>query len=63
MSTERVAIVPIDGMLVQAVGVDTSGKRGFHPPPLVPKLFGPGLEGALVLVHATGVQPAPSPGS
>jgi hypothetical protein len=41
----------------------TSGKRGFHPPPLVPKLFRSGLKGALVPVRAAGVRPAPSPGS
>jgi hypothetical protein len=34
----------------------TSGKRGFHPPPLVPKLFRPGLKGALVPVRAAGVR-------
>jgi hypothetical protein len=33
---------------------NTSGKRGFYPPPLVPKLFGPGLKGALVPVRAAG---------
>jgi hypothetical protein len=32
----------------------TSGKRGFYPPPLVPKLFGPGLKVALVPVRAAG---------
>jgi hypothetical protein len=41
----------------------TSGKMGFYPPPLVPKLFGPGLKVALVPVRAAGVRPAPSPGS
>jgi hypothetical protein len=41
----------------------TSGKRGFYPPPLVPKLIGPGLKGALVPVRAAGARPAPSPGS
>jgi hypothetical protein len=41
----------------------TSGKRGFYPPPLVPKLFGPGLKVALVPVRAAGARPAPSPGS
>jgi hypothetical protein len=41
----------------------TGGKRGFYPPPLVPKLFGPGLKGALVPVRAAGARPAPSPGS
>jgi hypothetical protein len=41
----------------------TSGKRGFYPPPLVPKLFGPGLKGALVPVRAAGARPTPSPGS
>jgi hypothetical protein len=41
----------------------TSGKRGFHPPPLVPKLFGKGLKGALVPVHAARARPAPSPSS
>jgi hypothetical protein len=41
----------------------TSGKRGFHPPPLVPKLLGPGLKGALVPVRAAGARPAPSPDS
>jgi hypothetical protein len=41
----------------------TSGKRGFYPPPLVPKLYGPGLKGALVPVRAAGARPAPSPGS
>jgi hypothetical protein len=43
-------------------GTPTSGKRGFYPPPLVPKLFGPGLKGALVPVRAAGARPAPSPG-
>jgi hypothetical protein len=43
--------------------IDTSGKRGFYPPPLVPKLIGPGLKGALVPVRAPGARPAPSPGS
>jgi hypothetical protein len=38
-------------------------KRGFYPPPLVPKLIGPGLKGALVPVRAPGARPAPSPGS
>jgi hypothetical protein len=42
---------------------DTSGKRGFYPPPLVSKLFGPGLKVALVPVRAAGARPAPSPGS
>jgi hypothetical protein len=41
----------------------TSGKRGFYPPPLVPKLFGPGLKVALVPVRAAGARAAPSPGS
>jgi hypothetical protein len=41
----------------------TSGKRGFYPPPLVSKLFGPGLKGALVPVRAAGVRPTPSSGS
>jgi hypothetical protein len=41
----------------------TSGKRGFYPPPLVPKLFGSGLKGALVPVRAAGARPRPSPGS
>jgi hypothetical protein len=41
----------------------TSGKRGFYPPPLVPKLFGPGLKGALVPIRAAGARPRPSPGS
>jgi hypothetical protein len=41
----------------------TSGKRGFYPPPLVPKLFEPGLKEALVPVRAAGARPAPSPGS
>jgi hypothetical protein len=29
----------------------TSRKKGFHSPQLVPKLFGPRLKGALVLVQ------------
>jgi hypothetical protein len=37
----------------------TSGKRGFYPPPLVPKLFGLGLKGAVVPVRAAGVRPVP----
>jgi hypothetical protein len=41
----------------------TSEKRGFYPPPLVPKLFGPGLKGELVPVRVAGARPAPSPGS
>jgi hypothetical protein len=41
----------------------TSGKNGFHLPPLVRKQYGPGLKGALVPVRAAGVRPAPSPGS
>jgi hypothetical protein len=45
------------------VGVHTSGKRGFYLPPLVPKLFGPGLKVALVPVRAAGARLAPSPGS
>jgi hypothetical protein len=41
----------------------TSGKRGFYPPPLVPKLIGPGLKEALVPVRSAGARQAPSPGS
>jgi hypothetical protein len=41
----------------------TSGKRGFYPPPLVLKLYGPGLKGTLVPVRAAGARLAPSPGS
>jgi hypothetical protein len=48
---------------INTSGGYTSGKRGFYPPPLVPKLFGPGLKGALVPVRAVGARPAPSPGS
>jgi hypothetical protein len=33
------------------VGAGTSRKKGFHSPPLVPKLFGPRLKGALVPVQ------------
>jgi hypothetical protein len=50
------------GTLRYVVG-PTSGKRGFYPPPLVPKLYGPGLKGALVPVRAAGARTAPSPGS
>jgi hypothetical protein len=39
----------------------TSGKRGFHPSPLVPKLFGSELKGALVLVRAAGYGQHPVP--
>jgi hypothetical protein len=47
---------------LQFLSACTSGKRGFYPPPLVPKLFRPGLKGALVSVRSTGAWPAPSPG-
>jgi hypothetical protein len=43
------------------VWCSTSRKRDFYLPPLVPKLFGPGLKGALVPVRAAGARPAPSP--
>jgi hypothetical protein len=50
-------------ILIKTLVPNTSGKRDFYPPPLVPKLFGPGLKGALVPVRAAGARPAPSPGS
>jgi hypothetical protein len=51
------------GIIPSEIDLVTSGKRGFYPPPLVPKLYGPGLKGALVPVRAAGARPAPSPGS
>jgi hypothetical protein len=53
----------IDNHVVINMCQHTSGKRGFYPPPLVPKLFGPGLKVALVPGRAAGARPAPSPGS
>jgi hypothetical protein len=61
---ERYGDVPASEA-VPAVGYRrrrTSGKRGFYPPPLVPKLIGPGLKGALVPVRAAGAWSTPSPG-
>jgi hypothetical protein len=57
------ATIILGGQVVGTGLPTTSGKRGFYPPPLVPKLFGPGLKVALVPVRAAGVRPAPSPGS
>jgi hypothetical protein len=41
----------------------TSGKRGFHPPPLVFNVFGPRLKGSLVPVHLKMWARSISPGS
>jgi hypothetical protein len=53
----------VDGLIPHLVDGGTGGKRGFYPPPLVPKLFGPGLKGALVPVRASRIRSSPSPGS